>query len=176
MDIKYTIKMHSWWHCGSGLAAGGDADVLTIKDADGLPFIPGKTFKGLVREAAEEISPALGYKADVLTEVFGQESSVGTKTFFSDAVIVDGRQKIVENALAPYMFCNIASTKLENGVAADSSLRQIEVTVPCELEGCILSVPERAEELIENSLRYIKRLGFNRNRGLGRCTILFEKI
>ena len=55
MDIKYKVIFFTDWHCGSGLAAGADVDALVIKDSDGLPYIPGKTMKGLLREAAEEI-------------------------------------------------------------------------------------------------------------------------
>ena len=55
MDITYTIELFSYWHCGSGLSAGADVDSLVIKDAKGMPFVPGKTIKGLIREAAETL-------------------------------------------------------------------------------------------------------------------------
>lgn len=55
MDIHYSIKFHTDWHCGSGLAAGADVDALVVKDKNRLPFIPGKTIKGLVREAMCDI-------------------------------------------------------------------------------------------------------------------------
>ena len=50
--IKYEIEFFSNWHCGSGLAAGADVDALVIKDNNGLPYVPGRTLKGLLREAA----------------------------------------------------------------------------------------------------------------------------
>ena len=53
--IRYTIEFYSDWHCGSGLASGAEADAVVIKDRDGLPYVPGKTIKGLVREAFEII-------------------------------------------------------------------------------------------------------------------------
>ena len=56
MDITYTIEFFSYWHCGSGLSAGADVDSLVIKDAKGMPFVPGKTIKGLIREAAETLT------------------------------------------------------------------------------------------------------------------------
>ena len=55
VNIKYKIEFHTDWHCGVGLAAGAGVDALTVKDKNGLPFVPGKTIKGLVREAVEEI-------------------------------------------------------------------------------------------------------------------------
>ena len=47
--LTYQIQFHSYWHCGSGLAAGAGVDALVVKDANGLPFVPGKTIKGLLR-------------------------------------------------------------------------------------------------------------------------------
>ena len=43
--LFYKVTFLTWWHCGSGQAAGPDVDELTIKDVDGLPFIPGRTMK-----------------------------------------------------------------------------------------------------------------------------------
>ena len=48
-----TITFFSWWHAGSGLGRGGDADALVIRDATGLPYLPGKTVKGLLRDAVQ---------------------------------------------------------------------------------------------------------------------------
>ncbi len=47
-DLTIKIEFFSPWHCGSGPSAGADADSLVIKDINGLPFIPGKTIKGLI--------------------------------------------------------------------------------------------------------------------------------
>ena len=41
--------------------------------------------------------------------------------------------------------------------------------------GEIIDVPENMTDELINALKYIKRLGQNRNRGLGRCTISIEK-
>lgn len=60
MNIHYKITFHTYWHCGSGLASGADADLLVIKDKDGLPYVPGKTIKGLIKEAVDLLYP--GYK------------------------------------------------------------------------------------------------------------------
>lgn len=74
------------------------------------------------------------------------------------------------------MYRSIASTAIdENGIAKEHSLRKIEVVVPCTLYGEIIDVPENMAEEIINAFKYIKRLGQNRNRGLGRCTISMEK-
>jgi len=72
MNIKYKIKFYSDWHCGSGLSSGTDLDLLIIKDKADLPFVPGKTIKGLLLEAVEEINEFSGRKFDTdVQEVFG---------------------------------------------------------------------------------------------------------
>ena len=37
-EINYRIEFFSFWHCGSGLAAGADLDERVIRDHDNLPF------------------------------------------------------------------------------------------------------------------------------------------
>lgn len=54
--VIYCIRMYSEWHCSSGLSTGAGDDLLVIRDERGLPFIPGKTLKGLLRDAAEKLS------------------------------------------------------------------------------------------------------------------------
>ncbi len=55
-------------------------------------------------------------------------------------------------------------------IAVDDSLREIEVVIPITLEGKILDIPSQEDyDKLEKSLEMIKRMGLNRNRGLGRC-------
>jgi CRISPR/Cas system CSM-associated protein Csm3 (group 7 of RAMP superfamily) len=177
--MKYVISFYTDWHCGSGLSSGADVDLLVIKDKNKLPFIPGKTVKGLVREAVEEIHSFAGLSLD-LKKVFGIEENVKEKIesgqgccFFTNAEInEDLRKSIVSNNLQDYLYRSLASTAIDkNGIAEEHSLRKMEVCVPCELEGEILDVPDDFLEIMEKGLKFIKRLGQNRNRGLGRCSI-----
>ncbi len=183
MNIKYKIEFHTDWHCGSGLAAGADVDAVVVKDKCGLPFVPGKTIKGLVREAVEEIRGFKGVECDAaFVETFGyfeedkKEMKRG-KAFFTNAELhKTEKDAITANKVERFMYRSIASTAIdENGIAKEHSLRKIEVVVPCILYGEIIDVPENMAEEIINAFKYIKRLGQNRNRGLGRCTISMEK-
>ena len=184
MNIKYKIEFHTDWHCGSGLAAGADVDALVVKDEKGMPFVPGKTIKGLVREAVEEIRGLLPNKCsdDKFVEAFGffddKEKKGKGCMFFSNAELKkDEYEAIVSNNAARFMYRDIASTAIgNNGIAKDHSLRKMQVVVPCTLEGTIIDVPDEMIEEITNALKFIKRLGQNRNRGLGRCTISVESI
>lgn len=183
MDIGYKITFHSFWHCGSGLASGADADLLVIKDKDGLPFVPGKTIKGLVKEAVDLLHPCFeGY-----IDVFGEEGKTRSMSFFSDATLPKDEHQYLSHDdnkhLSKFLYQNISGTTITDGGVADgNTLRKIQVCVPCVLEGKILNVPDKKpdkenskavaiSDLLVDGLRYIKRLGAWRNRGLGRCTI-----
>lgn len=50
--LKFDIQ--SWWHAGTGRGAGPGADALVYRSAEGLPVLPGRTVKGLVRAAMEQ--------------------------------------------------------------------------------------------------------------------------
>ncbi len=190
MDVKYTILFHNEWHCGSGLAAGADVDALVVKDRNGLPYVPGKTIKGLVREALQDIYMYRGDGFENLSELLGIENdnpddkggsdnwqSNAMKqgcAFFTNAELPEDEAKIIrDNHADRLLYRSIASTAIgANGVAEAHSLRKTQVTVPCQLSGEILNVPERMAEDVLSALRYIKRLGQNRNRGYGRCDII----
>jgi CRISPR/Cas system CSM-associated protein Csm3 (group 7 of RAMP superfamily) len=184
MDIHYQIEFFTDWHCGSGLSSGADLDLLVIKDKDRLPFIPGKTMKGLIKEAAEEIIGFSGSEI-VPTRLFGVEAdakkNIETKKgycFFTNAELKDELKNAIKgNHYQEHLYRSISSTAInEEGIANDHSLRKIEVCVPCKLYGKILDIPdELSKEIIINGLKFIKRLGQNRNRGLGRCSISIIK-
>jgi CRISPR/Cas system CSM-associated protein Csm3 (group 7 of RAMP superfamily) len=158
-------------------------DLLVIKDKDRLPFIPGKTIKGLVREAVEEINGFAGNtNADLIKKAFGlfekdkngKEIKVekGDCFFTNAALTADLQIAIVSNKLQEHLYRSVASTAIDDdGIAIEHSLRKMEVVVPCELKGEILDVPDGCEKIIKDGLQFIKRLGQNRNRGLGRCVI-----
>src|SRR5690606_10933027 len=55
MTVKYKIEFFSHWHMGSGLAGSTYADPIVSKNDRGLPIIPGKTIKGLLRDAADQL-------------------------------------------------------------------------------------------------------------------------
>ena len=175
--MKYKIEFFSNWHCGSGLTAGADVDALVVKDAKGLPYVPGKTLKGLLREAAEELNG----NNSLLKKIFGLSGETklsetdGTRTgevFFGNATLPEGPAILASN-LTPYLFQAFSSTAIDEktGIAKDNSLRRIETVVPCTLEGEIRNIPEGGDSLLEEAMQFIKRMGTGRNRGYGRCKI-----
>ncbi len=199
MKIKYKVEFFTDWHCGSGLAAGADVDALVVKDSNRLPFIPGKTIKGLLREAAEDIisfrssehTDIAAKSHRMLIDAFGYfdgksgtdgqrpEMTRGSAYFTNAELPEEERAAIIAGRLQPYLYRTVASTAIDdNGIAVDHSLRRTEVTVPCTLEGEISGLPddEDFQKIITDALRYVKRLGQNRNRGLGRCIFTVAEI
>ena len=51
----YKIQFFDYWHTGSGLAGGTYADSIVNKDETDLPIIPGRTIKGLLKDAANSL-------------------------------------------------------------------------------------------------------------------------
>lgn len=187
-DLKYKIEFFSMWHCGSGLSGGAEKDASVLKDKNKLPYIPGKTIKGLVREALEdivyysnrtdlnkELIRSLGNSEDhdLRIDTSSDSSCAMHKgiTFFTNAILETKEQSyIVSKELMDYLYRNISSTAIgQDGTAVEHSLRIIECTVPCTLYGEIIDIPDIIYEEYQMALQMIKRLGMNRNRGLGRC-------
>lgn len=173
MHIKYEIKFLDYWHLSSGLSAGTKNDSLVVKDLNGLAFVPGKTLKGLVREMAELL------KDDTfVAECFGNEGVGMGACYFSNATIEkDAYAQIVSNKLQDRLYDEVASTQIDSeGMAVDGSLREIEVVIPFTLHGEIQDIPDNHAEKLKQSLVMVKRMGLNRNRGLGRCEIKVEAV
>jgi len=186
IKIKYKIEMLSDWHVGSGLDSGADADSIVLKDENNLPYIPGKTIKGLLKDSLLEMSELehLNDLRDTIDELFGKEVKKDKKTigsepgslFFSNAELLDAEQNdIVNNNLSSQLYRNIASTKIdERGIAKKGSLRTMELCIPLTIYGEIEG-KEIQESLFENAFKWTRHLGVNRNRGLGRCKFILIK-
>jgi CRISPR/Cas system CSM-associated protein Csm3 (group 7 of RAMP superfamily) len=193
--IKYKITFLSDWHAGSGLGSGANADAVVIKDKHNLPYLPGKTIKGLLKDALHDIMDVQpdSIKKEMVDKLFGCEikkkkeenieevedfktkSTVQGQLFFSNAEIVDIEKMEISEEMIPFLYRNLASTTIgENGVAKEGSLRSMEVCVPLELNGQIVHTEDfKPEEraLLEKAIKWTRGLGSNRNRGLGRCQI-----
>lgn len=177
MNLHYTITFYSPWHCGAGLSAGADVDVLVVKDAEGLPYVPGKTLKGLLREAVEDYTALSEPDAEsVVSYVFCRPqdgNAYQTPTFFSDAKLLERESKAIIAAQAQqFLYQGVSRTAInERGVAEEHSLRRIETVVPCTLEATLYNVPEEAVELLCKGMGMVKHIGLGRSRGLGRCEL-----
>ena len=197
-DIIYKIEFFSDWHAGSGLTAGADVDLLVIKDKHNLPFISGKTLKGLLKDAAQDLYEFdTSIDKNMIDKIYGKEAIEAEKTKnnesipsipgsanFSNAELsleLKNKLKYKEkNELIDktnFLYRKISSTAInEAGQAKEHSLRRIEVTVPLVLFAKISNIEnDDQENFIEKCMQMIKRMGSGRNRGLGRCQLSIEK-
>lgn len=181
IKITYQIEFFSYWHAGSGLAGSTYADSVVNKNEDNLPLIPGKTIKGLLREAAENINELNKQMVsdEFILDVFGEREEGGAadykkegKAFFTNVGLSKTlSENILKSNFTEDLYHVISSTRIDvNGQAEDGSLRQLEVTVPITVYGTIEQFPNtRYQTQLKNCFKWIKQLGQNRNRGLGKC-------
>lgn len=57
---RLQVELLGFWHPGTGRGEGASADAVVQRDQAGLPFLPGRSVKGLLREAVR-----LGVEAGV---------------------------------------------------------------------------------------------------------------
>lgn len=191
---RLTITFLSYWHAGSGEGRGAAADALCLKDAAGLPYLPGKTIKGLLREAVHTCEDAGRLDTGTTDFLFGKAAVAASaeKKIIGEAS-VPGILR-VSNANLPErehqwlaspsgegqrhaLFEYFSATSIdEHGLALDKTLRTIELCLPVTLLASITGPDDdRWVEPIKTACVLIRSAGSHRNRGLGRCTFTFER-
>lgn len=195
MKLTLKIDIHEYWHAGSGRGEGAGADALVVRTAGGLPYLPGRTVKGLLRDATLMAEAAGRLPQGRTAELFGQrvgdsEASQGAGRFLGRPGLLrvsDGRlghgdqeQKAWEGLgrskphLLAGLTATLSSTKIdERGQAENKTLRTVEVAVPVTM---CCEVTDGGEggawpEDLSVALPLVRSLGSKRTRGLGRCTV-----
>lgn len=184
MNLIAKIQFLDYWHLSSSQNAGSSHDSIAMKDENDIPFIPGKTLKGLIRQRAELsedkdfVNTCFGYSSDK-EDKFYDEVKKGSPAlcYFSNAFLEEStKQEIIKNKLQNNLYDKIANTKInENGISVDDSLREIEVVIPLTLYAKIENLPSQYKDLMIKAIKSVKQMGLNRNRGLGRCLIEVEE-
>jgi CRISPR/Cas system CSM-associated protein Csm3 (group 7 of RAMP superfamily) len=188
--IIYKIQFHTFWHASSGLSGATYADLLVNKDENEFPYIPGKTLKGLLRGAAQSIfslHPELVSK-EFIEDVFGEkprqkalDEETPTKealSFFSNATLSSLLQESIGKPEKDLLYQVVTSTKIDkSGQADNGSLRQMEVTIPLTVYARIEQFPDKEgyEKELQTCMQFVKKMGLNRSRGLGRCQLTILK-
>lgn len=196
--MSYLIKAEflTYWHIGTGRGSGQNLDALVEKDAQGLPYIPGKTIKGLFRDAFYKMDH---WQSTQYTDwLFGARTAEGKnkreettpgRLRFGNLNLIERDYLIqhdnqAERKLIPHLFQTQASTAIheQTGTAKEKSLRMIEVVVPVKLEGQIEYIPsihgddhqlrlQDLPKLLEIAASLITHIGANKNRGMGRVRL-----
>ncbi len=177
LNIK--VEFLSDWICGSGLSSGREVDLLPIKyDKSKLPYIPGRTFKGLIREQLQLLAELKGEFKNLSEEKREERIKELTK-----GIEINGNinlQEDIPTSLASFLCRNIASTRIDKkGVAEEKTLRVKQVVMPLILCGILeynFDTEKDKLEDLKKALKLIKCLGDGRNKGFGRCRVTFTDV
>lgn len=175
--ITYTIEFFSYWQIGSGKGKGNQSDTSVLKDKNGLPFIPGKTLKGLILDAIQfkPISTNLDNDIPKPISFHNLEEYIQTG-YFGNACLEEeevqaltGNRELINELYEVKAFIQLNDEKQ----TVKGALRTEEVTIPVKMQGKIECAREDLE-LITSALPMIKHIGLKRNRGFGRCKITLQ--
>jgi hypothetical protein len=191
------IELLDTWHVGTGRSRGQHLDAVVERDAQGLPFLPGRTLRGLLRDAAECLA-AWGHVSEAtlhalfgeLSDVEGPGPSVRSRP---------GALRLSDARLSPELAAWLAApgnaslrqalylesfqTAIDpkTGVPKPHTLRGIELTVPLSLQaelevvGLSEAQTQEALQLLAACLPLVRAVGAHTSRGHGRAQISFQE-
>lgn len=184
MKAILMIDFDSEWLVAGGESLLGAADIAPLRDADGFPVVPGRTLRGVLREAAAMIDDCHGVSAPSwAVRLFGQRLSAadtegrtysqGTARIGTAYLIAEVAERCKKQDEKRDLYGSIRRTALdENRVAKAHSLREMEVCIPGLTLVADVEAPTEADL---NALAFmcglIRSLGHGRSRGLGRCRL-----
>ncbi|MDX9708195.1 MAG: RAMP superfamily CRISPR-associated protein [Trichloromonas sp.] len=186
--LRLKFEFLSPWLMGSGFGEGAHLDAVPVKSPNGLPYIPGKSVKGLLREAVQ-LAEELGRVPEETTlRLFGSrdknlsryETSEGSLRF-SSAVLEPGMETWAgaNRQAVPQLFIALAATRIDtNGLAHDKTLRKIEAALPVSLTAELAGPSDDTswQDHLRLALPLLRQAGSHRHRGLGRVSVHIEEV
>jgi len=188
--MKLVMKLNSDAIPGSGEGLSGIIDTDIDADEYGIPLIPAKRIKGILRESALELNDVETLKHDV-ESIFGSPGSEkGTDFKISDGYIRDveiyrdlldyaaNNEKVAqifnrEVVLDDFTYLR-SQTTIENGTAKENTLRTFRVLKKGWKFHFDIQLPEDFHDDFENICKVTRRFGISRTRGLGEISLSFE--
>ncbi len=191
IQAMLVIHCDSEWLIAGGDSTLGTADMAPMRDAEGLPFVPGRTIRGLLREAMAIVDDALAsergeLQAGQTERLFGTRKQDGGAGESRDGTVRIGDALLPEEVAGALraeggdpqdLLLSICRTALDGQTrsAKKGSLREMEVV----MAGLQLAADIQCET--ETDLRWlafaaglVRSLGHSRSRGLGRCRLEFR--
>ncbi len=175
---QLVICLDSEWLIAGGESTLGTADMAPMRDVEGLPTIPGRTLRGLLREAVSLIDDC--ERSAHTQRIFGTRKSAtdtaneGDGTLrVSNALLIDNIAKDCNTTDARAdLFATIRRTALNTATrsAKTGSLREMEVAIAgLELVADLECATDFDLQLLAFAAGLVRSLGHSRSRGLGRC-------
>lgn len=201
---ELVVRTCSDWHVGSGAGIAGDLDATVRRDPDGLPYVPGTSLTGLLRDSCRVVAHALddgladGPWQRWHTAVFGTAPDVATDRstrWIRPALVGIGAGRLRPGLAARLVSSDktwIATTRrpgvaidARSGRALDGALRMVEVArggvdlvseVTVEPVGVHLDQDAMVavSALLVLGAAWTNQLGGWRRRGLGEVTLTLD--
>lgn len=193
---RLNIDLRGYWHPGGGRGGGAVLDAMTHRDSTGLPVLPGRHLKGLLREALE-CAEGFGWDgyAGLAQRLFGARTETAPEGLpgpgslrVSDGTLPRPNREWLadperQRRLVPHLYRSLYATAIDTatGTAKDRTLRGIEVVVPLLLQARIEPVPGQPAppadwpKRLRECLPLIDAVGAQRGRGLGRAVLGLEE-
>lgn len=192
-EIKVKVELLSDMCCGTGEGNGSNIDMLTAFDECGLPVIPAKRLKGLLKECGrllenEGYKDASGRVEKLFGGLKGKEGLIRVteaETENADVVRAEltalwGNQKyagVINSEAVQSCFCTLRSqTSInEEGTAKDHSLRTIQTVNKGTVFYFSIFLSDSANsadiKFVETCVKILRNIGMNKSRGFGevRC-------
>ncbi len=189
-EFTVTLELLDYWHAGSSRGRGPVYDAEVVRSPEGLPYLPVRSLRGLLREGMVEAegSALTAVPEGTVAAWFGADDApgrlrVGNATL-EPAVVAWARSARDDDARAvDGLYHTVAATAIdpETGTARDKTLRVVEVAVPVTLHAAVrLEGPSDPAadplEALRSAAGFVRGLGKSRRRGLGRVRVSVDPV
>lgn len=179
IDARIEVTFDAEWLVAGGESSLGTADLAPMKDAEGLPFIPGRSLRGVLREAVCIVDDCVG--GSWATELFGERLVAGGPHHYREGTVRVGNALLVRELAAACsnpdtrrdLYAAVRRTALTaDRVAKRHTLRELEVCIPGLMLVADVETPdEQSLKVLAFACGLVRSLGHGRSRGLGRCRL-----
>jgi hypothetical protein len=182
--LEITLESETAFSMGAGVSGMVDSEIQQVES--GLPFISGRTIKGLLVNECSEILYALGDMKkwkDAAQSLFGSRGdmdvqsnlSIGDATLAPDLVYHLLRDKLTrQEVLDALTGIRYQTAMNEKGAPKDESLRAIRTLISGLTFYAPFTLPEDdpdAQALLAACALSLRRAGLGRNRGKGKIKV-----
>ncbi len=204
-EYKIVFTLRSNLHIGSGFSLARLIDKTTVKNGNGIVYIPASTIKGKLRSVSKKIALTIDEfgvvchgkdslevckteldKACIICRLFGSVYNEGKLIFTDASLLTDDEMKIKYfKKMDPFTHFQ---SEYQSGnrlyrTLRTSSAKHLYVSESC-LEGLVFEgkmylkrdMTEDEKKLLKWSIKSLTHIGGHKGRGLGRVTINIEGI
>ena len=182
--ITYEIRLLSDTCCGTGSGNGSDVDVAVCVEKNGLPEIPGRRIKGLMREKAMLLAENGVCTKEAVEALFGMDGGVTARVSIDNARLEHADE--IARSVCGYSPREVSNVFIQkrtrtaigvDGTAKKHSLHTIETVVKGTTfigEIKITDTQDGDVSFIEKTLKLLRGIGHGKTRGLGEvaCRII----